>query len=96
MLESATAHAYDCAEHLDGSSRKQVLAVGQATNAWLIGRHRGTARLPHWLSWVSEIAFRIENKKGDLSRSPFVIARTACSAPAARRARRSPPMAHSG
>jgi hypothetical protein len=27
MLESATVCAYDCAEHLDGSSRKQVLAV---------------------------------------------------------------------
>ena len=29
MLESATACAYDCAEHLDGSGRKQVLAVVQ-------------------------------------------------------------------
>lgn len=29
MLESATVFAYDCAEHLDGSSRKQVLAVVQ-------------------------------------------------------------------
>ena len=29
MLESAPACAYDCAEHLDGSSRKQVLAVVQ-------------------------------------------------------------------
>ena len=29
MLESATVCAYDCAEHLDGSSRKQVLAVVQ-------------------------------------------------------------------
>ncbi|MGZ0718104.1 DUF6124 family protein [Pseudomonas palleroniana] len=29
MLESATACAYDCAEHLDGSNRKQVLAVVQ-------------------------------------------------------------------
>lgn len=29
MLESATTCAYDCAEHLDGSSRKQVLAVVQ-------------------------------------------------------------------
>lgn len=29
MLESATACAYDCAEHLDGASRKRVLAVVQ-------------------------------------------------------------------
>src|SRR5476651_492430 len=29
MLESATVCAYDCAEHLDGSGRKQVLAVVQ-------------------------------------------------------------------
>lgn len=29
MLESATVHAYDCAEHLDGSGRKQVLAIVQ-------------------------------------------------------------------
>lgn len=29
MLESATVCGYDCAEHLDGSSRKQVLAVVQ-------------------------------------------------------------------
>jgi hypothetical protein len=29
MLESATVCAYDCAEHLDGSSRRQVLAVVQ-------------------------------------------------------------------
>ena len=29
MLESATVCAYDCAEHLDGQSRKQVLAVVQ-------------------------------------------------------------------
>jgi hypothetical protein len=29
MLESATVCAYDCAEHLDGSSRKQLLAVVQ-------------------------------------------------------------------
>ena len=29
MLESATVCAYDCAEHLDGSSRKQVLAEVQ-------------------------------------------------------------------
>ncbi|QOQ72816.1 DUF3077 domain-containing protein [Pseudomonas poae] len=29
MLESATVCAYDCVEHLDGSSRKQVLAVVQ-------------------------------------------------------------------
>lgn len=28
-LESATVSAYDCAEHLDGSGRKQVLAVVQ-------------------------------------------------------------------
>ncbi|EZI27184.1 DUF6124 family protein [Pseudomonas extremaustralis] len=29
MLESATVCAYDCAEHLDGQHRKQVLAVVQ-------------------------------------------------------------------
>ncbi|MFN3356731.1 MAG: DUF6124 family protein [Pseudomonas sp.] len=29
MLESATACAYDCAEHLEGVSRKRVLAVVQ-------------------------------------------------------------------
>ena len=29
MLESATVCAYGCAEHLDGSSRKQVLAMVQ-------------------------------------------------------------------
>ncbi|MEO8488142.1 MULTISPECIES: DUF6124 family protein [unclassified Pseudomonas] len=29
MLESATVCAYDCAEHLGGSGRKQVLAVVQ-------------------------------------------------------------------
>ncbi|AZF47076.1 hypothetical protein C4J85_1655 [Pseudomonas sp. R4-34-07] len=29
MLESATVCAYDCAERLDGSGRKQVLAVVQ-------------------------------------------------------------------
>ncbi|WP_339414711.1 MULTISPECIES: DUF6124 family protein [unclassified Pseudomonas] len=29
LLESATVCAYDCAEHLDGSGRKQVLAVVQ-------------------------------------------------------------------
>ncbi|KTC23032.1 hypothetical protein AO391_12745 [Pseudomonas marginalis ICMP 9505] len=29
MLESATVCAYDCAEHLAGSGRKQVLAVVQ-------------------------------------------------------------------
>ncbi|AUZ45615.1 DUF6124 family protein [Pseudomonas orientalis] len=29
MLESATVCAYDCAEHLDGSGRNQVLAVVQ-------------------------------------------------------------------
>ena len=29
MLESATVCAYDCAEHLDGTGRKQVLAVVQ-------------------------------------------------------------------
>ncbi len=29
MLESATACAYDCAEHLDGTGRKRVLAVVQ-------------------------------------------------------------------
>ena len=29
ILESATACAYNCAEHLDGQSRKQVLAVVQ-------------------------------------------------------------------
>lgn len=29
MLESATVCAYNCAEHLDGSGRKQVLAVAQ-------------------------------------------------------------------
>jgi predicted nucleic acid-binding Zn ribbon protein len=29
MLESATVCAYDCAEHLDGQSRKQVLAMVQ-------------------------------------------------------------------
>lgn len=29
MLESATVCAYDCAEHLEGQSRKQVLAVVQ-------------------------------------------------------------------
>ncbi len=29
MLESATVCAYDCAEHLEGTGRKQVLAVVQ-------------------------------------------------------------------
>nr|WP_199772689.1 DUF3077 domain-containing protein [Pseudomonas fluorescens] len=29
MLESATVCAYDCAEHVDGASRKHVLAVVQ-------------------------------------------------------------------
>ncbi|NWE13223.1 DUF6124 family protein [Pseudomonas yamanorum] len=29
ILESAAVSAYDCAEHLDGASRKQVLAVVQ-------------------------------------------------------------------
>ncbi|MDN6864649.1 MULTISPECIES: DUF6124 family protein [Pseudomonas] len=29
MLESATACAYDCAESLDGASRKRVLALVQ-------------------------------------------------------------------
>ncbi|MFL1491632.1 DUF6124 family protein [Pseudomonas antarctica] len=29
MLESATVCAYDCAKHLDGDGRKQVLAVVQ-------------------------------------------------------------------
>jgi hypothetical protein len=29
ILESAAVSAYDCAEHLDGASRKQVLAVAQ-------------------------------------------------------------------
>ncbi|CRM59963.1 DUF6124 family protein [Pseudomonas sp. 25 R 14] len=29
ILESAAASAYDCTEHLEGSSRKQVLAVVQ-------------------------------------------------------------------
>lgn len=29
MLESATVCAYDCPEHWDGSSRRQVLAVVQ-------------------------------------------------------------------
>ncbi|KRP70294.1 DUF3077 domain-containing protein [Pseudomonas paralactis] len=29
MLESATVCAYDCAEHLEGSGRKQVLAMAQ-------------------------------------------------------------------
>ncbi len=29
MLESATVCAYDCAEHLKGTGRKQVLAVMQ-------------------------------------------------------------------
>jgi hypothetical protein len=29
MRESATACAYDCAEHLDGASRKWVLALVQ-------------------------------------------------------------------
>ncbi|NMX62596.1 hypothetical protein HBO12_15810 [Pseudomonas sp. WS 5059] len=29
MLESAAVSAYDCTEHLEGSSRKQVMAVVQ-------------------------------------------------------------------
>ena len=29
MLESATVCAHDCAEHLEGTGRKQVLAVVQ-------------------------------------------------------------------